>query len=1338
MIRLSPKLLARLAAYPAPIRDRLTQPLTPGTIRDALRILHGEHSPSQTVIKDWLTRDEPVDAFLTRLMQSPRFATRASDLLRALKAPPPGARHHDASTSLRLSELTGEMVVPMAAPDAPYVWKLGEIAASRASAKPGRIDGPTALALGDLVQIWRLVRAPDEGENDGAAALGTIFAQVLLRFAETETPEAARLLSTVLAACRSDLRLRRGRRIASADRAPEAATSFLRHLLGHDATGRLARVDQETLRMIDAERQRARPTGAADNSDEAALSLLEPQPLAVVLEGVPTPSVEADWAKLQQAGTIQALRIARTAEAACATAEAVGPEAGVVILPADLEPTPLLPVFLRTAAPLISGDLGAGGRKLHVPDLTNTLSWEREILGYPDRRKRVAMGDFLPACARAKGLGEEARPLPVEMRPAGSGRRGGLTVRSRTVPIASAYGIVVRLDAAATPEHYLNLDNCHLVEGHGQQALDALEQAGIDGGLPRHAARKPVILIGGDSPRDAHHIIRSVGRHWARAGRYATTGTGVTYHAAEERFEIAANATLVGADRAKAQLTRLCLAPVTSLPLDQVATLRAAKAFDWLHRGLIVLPRSSVAVCTPGGLQADDWDGAADHRTRMARKLDLDQQPEDHFPQTSDPAGDPVPTDPTERDVSLRDLAALRTHVTRAQAATFATADHWPIEPLISRQDWLHRRIESSIARFNGAPDVDGARDILRRLGDPSIEGNSLVSPVGSFLTTLANRPGLFPQLSEGEAGRALRLARHLPAVDAIAAGLALHPAAVVGDRSELVLPMIAVLATGLPPTEVEGALISLANTAPLGLRMARRLAHAARIHGGIATQARLALRLAETDPALLTDTRILERLVTLRGTSALAAVSHVAGRDMDAALTSTADPRDLFRAALAAEDRTAIIALLSDAERLGSLDLTVWLDDLRGQSNGLRRLAVPVGEVIPPGGSVQRRKLMAAIFQDATELAALDASGFLADGADLSAICQNHLGNNDALNAVLARTFEGTDLRPLRVMGSTVAEVFEAAMTEAGPAETTTRSASDAPGPVARLVTRLGRGKTASPNPETAAGARPPAPATTGQAGPRVSVAMSAFDPDPTLLRLALRSMRAQTHGEVEVFIIDDASGPDGRATIDAACADDPALRLIRLDQNQGPYVGRNHVLEAMTGDFLAIQDADDWSHPDRFVAQVAAFQADTDRHLVTSSHMRIDAAGRVQMEAGFSILGDGTMTSMFRRSAFEAAGAFAEVRSRGDVEMRERLRSYYGGHALHALRPPLVLCYGAAGTLSQRTRQTKRDALSLWRGHIEERPDLSGLRGEGTAFDPAQAAVPWPLRPSTRGAGQ
>jgi glycosyltransferase involved in cell wall biosynthesis len=246
------------------------------------------------------------------------------------------------------------------------------------------------------------------------------------------------------------------------------------------------------------------------------------------------------------------------------------------------------------------------------------------------------------------------------------------------------------------------------------------------------------------------------------------------------------------------------------------------------------------------------------------------------------------------------------------------------------------------------------------------------------------------------------------------------------------------------------------------------------------------------------------------------------------------------------------------------------------------------------------------------------------------------------------------------------------------------------------------------------------------------VSVIISAFNPDLELFELALGSILAQSHKNIEVFVVDDASEIDVSAQLQAICAAHKDVNYRRVPENSGPYIGRNLAIGEATGEFIAIQDADDWSHPQRLATQVAAFRASTAVQCVTCSHIRIDRAGQVQLEGGFAVTGDGPMTSMFRKSAFDSLGLFARVRSRGDIEMRERLISYFGRHALSELSQPMMLCLADSATLSQKTRNEKYEYLQLFRTNISSRVPLSALRRQGVPLGlDREIPVPLALRP-------
>jgi hypothetical protein len=70
---------------------------------------------------------------------------------------------------------------------------------------------------------------------------------------------------------------------------------------------------------------------------------------------------------------------------------------------------------------------------------------------------------------------------------------------------------------------------------------------------------------------------------------------------------------------------------------------------------------------------------------------------------------------------------------------------------------------------------------------------------------------------------------------------------------------------------------------------------------------------------------------------------------------------------------------------------------------------------------------------------------------------------------------------------------------------------------------------------------------------GPKVSVIVPLFDAGATV-GTALAGLLAQTHADLEVLVVDDASADDGPERVAAVAAADPRVRLIRQARTVGP----------------------------------------------------------------------------------------------------------------------------------------------------------------------------------------
>jgi glycosyltransferase involved in cell wall biosynthesis len=110
--------------------------------------------------------------------------------------------------------------------------------------------------------------------------------------------------------------------------------------------------------------------------------------------------------------------------------------------------------------------------------------------------------------------------------------------------------------------------------------------------------------------------------------------------------------------------------------------------------------------------------------------------------------------------------------------------------------------------------------------------------------------------------------------------------------------------------------------------------------------------------------------------------------------------------------------------------------------------------------------------------------------------------------------------------------------------------------------------------------------------AAARVSVVMPAYNAAATLVA-SMRSVLAQTHGEVELLVIDDCSTDATWELAREAAIHDPRVRPIRAQANGGVAAARNAGIEAATGSHVAFLDSDDRWHPQKLAIQLAAMAA-------------------------------------------------------------------------------------------------------------------------------------------------
>lgn len=113
------------------------------------------------------------------------------------------------------------------------------------------------------------------------------------------------------------------------------------------------------------------------------------------------------------------------------------------------------------------------------------------------------------------------------------------------------------------------------------------------------------------------------------------------------------------------------------------------------------------------------------------------------------------------------------------------------------------------------------------------------------------------------------------------------------------------------------------------------------------------------------------------------------------------------------------------------------------------------------------------------------------------------------------------------------------------------------------------------------------------------VSVVIPSFNAEDSIER-AVCSALTQTHENVEVIVIDDAS-LDGTVRVLRGIQDE-RLHVIQHFTNHGPSAARNAGIEAARGDWIALLDADDWWDTGR-LEQLLTLAAETEAVMVADN---------------------------------------------------------------------------------------------------------------------------------------
>lgn len=126
----------------------------------------------------------------------------------------------------------------------------------------------------------------------------------------------------------------------------------------------------------------------------------------------------------------------------------------------------------------------------------------------------------------------------------------------------------------------------------------------------------------------------------------------------------------------------------------------------------------------------------------------------------------------------------------------------------------------------------------------------------------------------------------------------------------------------------------------------------------------------------------------------------------------------------------------------------------------------------------------------------------------------------------------------------------------------------------------------------------------------PRISVVMGVYNSEKTV-RAAIESIISQSYKNWEFIICDDKSSDSSFEIIQEYASQDSRIIALRNEKNVGCNIVLNRCIEQAKGEYIAIMDSDDISHPLRLEKELNILANNPQYSIVGSAQTHFDEKG-------------------------------------------------------------------------------------------------------------------------------
>jgi len=128
----------------------------------------------------------------------------------------------------------------------------------------------------------------------------------------------------------------------------------------------------------------------------------------------------------------------------------------------------------------------------------------------------------------------------------------------------------------------------------------------------------------------------------------------------------------------------------------------------------------------------------------------------------------------------------------------------------------------------------------------------------------------------------------------------------------------------------------------------------------------------------------------------------------------------------------------------------------------------------------------------------------------------------------------------------------------------------------------------------------------------PLISCLLPVYDGETTIIS-AIQSIQGQTFSDWELIIIDDGSQDKSYELCEGEALKDSRIRVYKNDQNIGLAKTMNRLVSLAAGEYIAVQEQDDRSVPERLEKEVALLESKPDVGIVSGIAAWVDSNDQV-----------------------------------------------------------------------------------------------------------------------------